>query len=140
VRAQDAFAVCAEIYARARETLDQQIRVTRLDGLGQGHELGALSRTSLAEFAADFALAGNRVLPASRLALFRVYYLGGAPYRQARRHLGISERAWADWDDEIRIRVGRELIYRGLYPPRRYFRERSCERGKSRTGVACRAS
>src|ERR1019366_3455176 len=28
---------------------------------------------------------------ASRMAMFRVYYLGGAEYHAARRHLGISE-------------------------------------------------
>jgi hypothetical protein len=60
---------------------------------------------------------------ASRMAMFRVYYLGGAEYAAARRHLGISELTWADWAEEIRGRVGRELTRAGLFPPAKYFRE-----------------
>jgi transposase len=57
--------------------------------------------------------------------MFRVYYLGGANYNAARRHLGISEFTWADWADEIRRRVGRELTRAGVFPPSRYFRDLS---------------
>src|SRR3989449_4420740 len=64
---------------------------------------------------------------ASRLILFRVYYLGGAEYHTARKHLGISELTWADWADEIRDRVGRELLRAGMFPPGRYFHEPSDE-------------
>ncbi len=60
---------------------------------------------------------------ASRMALFRVYYLGGAEYQAARRHLAISEITWADWAEEIRGLVGRELTRSGVFPPARYFRE-----------------
>jgi len=62
---------------------------------------------------------------ASRLILFRIYYLGGAEYRAARRVLGISERTWSDWAEEIRRRVGDELIRAGMYPPGRYFKQAS---------------
>jgi hypothetical protein len=62
---------------------------------------------------------------ASRLILFRMYFLGGAEYHAARNTLGISERTWADWADEIRNLVGRELLRRGMFPPARYFREMS---------------
>jgi hypothetical protein len=64
-------------------------------------------------------------LKASRMAMFRVYYLGGAEYHAARRHLGISELTWADWAEEIRTRVGRELASSGVFPPSKYFREMS---------------
>lgn len=64
-------------------------------------------------------------LRASRTAMFRVYYLGGAEYAAARRHLGISELTWADWADEIRRIVGGELARAGLFPPSKYFREES---------------
>ncbi len=64
---------------------------------------------------------------ASRLILFRMYYLGGAEYRAARRVLGISERTWSDWAEEIRRRVGDELIRAGMYPPGRYFKQASLE-------------
>jgi hypothetical protein len=59
------------------------------------------------------------------MAMFRVYYLGGAEYHAARRHLGISELTWADWADEIRRLVGRELTRSGVFPPSRYFQETS---------------
>jgi hypothetical protein len=59
----------------------------------------------------------------SRMAMFRVYYLGGADYHAARRHLGISEITWADWTEEIRRLVGRELTRTGVFPPSKYFRE-----------------
>lgn len=61
----------------------------------------------------------------SRMAMFRVYYLGGAEYQAARRHLGISEVTWADWAEEIRRSVGRELTRMGLFPPSKYFQEES---------------
>ena len=57
------------------------------------------------------------------MTLFRVYYLGGAEYQAARRHLGICERTWADWSEEIRRVVGRELTRAGVFPPSKYFRE-----------------
>jgi len=60
---------------------------------------------------------------ASRMAMFRVYYLGGAEYQAARRHLGISELTWADWAEEIRRLVGNELARAGVFPPSKYFRE-----------------
>jgi hypothetical protein len=55
--------------------------------------------------------------------MFRVYYLGGAEYQAARRHLGISELTWADWAEEIRRRVGGELTRAGIFPPSKYFRQ-----------------
>jgi hypothetical protein len=64
----------------------------------------------------------------SRLTLFHVFYLGGAEYSAARRHLGISEVTWADWAEEIRRLAGRELTRAGLFPPSRYFREASAAR------------
>lgn len=66
-------------------------------------------------------------LRASRMAMFRVYYLGGADYAAARRHLGISELTWADWSEEIRRLVGRELTRSGVFPPSKYFRESAAE-------------
>lgn len=57
------------------------------------------------------------------LVMFRVFYLGGAEYSAARRHVGISEITWADWSQEIRAVVGKELMRAGVFPPARYFRE-----------------
>jgi hypothetical protein len=67
---------------------------------------------------------GSRQFPrASRLILFRMYYLGGAEYEAARHLLGLSERTWSDWAEEIRQRVGAELIRARIFPPARYFRQ-----------------
>ena len=52
-----------------------------------------------------------------------MYYLGGAEYEAARHLLGLSERTWSDWAEEIRQRVGAELIRAHIYPPARYFRQ-----------------
>jgi len=73
------------------------------------------------------AFGAKKVPRASRLILFRMYYLGGAEYQAARRVLGISERTWSDWAEEIRWRVGDELIRAGMYPPARYFKQPSSE-------------
>jgi hypothetical protein len=67
-------------------------------------------------------------LRASRLVLFRLYYLGGAEYKAARHLLGLSETSWSFWTEEIRKRVGRELLRAGMFPPSRYFREMSSPR------------
>ena len=68
---------------------------------------------------------GAKKVRASRLILFRLYYLGGAEYEAARLVMGLSERTWSDWAEEVRARVGSELIRAGMYPPARYFRQPS---------------
>jgi hypothetical protein len=40
--------------------------------------------------------------------MFRVYYLGLAPYDNARHFLGLSERSWVNWSEEIRSRCGKK--------------------------------
>lgn len=81
------------------------------------------------EYLADFALACVRGLEgpeqASRLVLCRLYYLGLAPYERARRFLGLREDVWVKWTEEIRERVGKQLLARGLFPIRGYFGERT---------------
>ena len=67
-----------------------------------------------------------------------MYYLGGAEYRAARRVLGISERTWSDWAEEIRRRVGDELIRAGMYPPGRYFKQASLDAGSAGVDKRCR--
>jgi hypothetical protein len=44
-----------------------------------------------------------------------------APYENARRFLGLSEQSWVNWSEEVRRRVGKELLRRGMFPPRKYF-------------------
>jgi hypothetical protein len=88
-----------------------------------GHVGGARPADGLQELTTrSFPGTGRR---ASRLVMFRMFYLGGAEYQAARRQLGISEVTWADWAEEIRSSVGRELANSGVFPPSRYFREMS---------------
>jgi len=102
----------------------------RRDGKQRGNSLRdrALKRDSLRAVGGNGGRAGQAGVPvlwefkASRMAMFRVFYLGGADYQAARRHLGISELTWADWAEEIRMRVGQELASTGVFPPSKYFR------------------
>jgi hypothetical protein len=143
-----AFDVCHDVYQAAREAIDS--RIPTLNAESSGKYLWRPDRMPrLAEYVCDFARAGERALGdcswegknksrqaeaypagasrrpfrASRMAMFRVYYLGGADYQAARRHLGISELTWADWAEEIRRDVGRELTRAGVFPPSKYFQE-----------------
>lgn len=83
-------------------------------------------RPKLKDWVADFALAGEAALAeperASRMVMFRLYYLGLAEYEQARHFLGLSERGWGNWSEEIRRRCGEEFLRRGMFPPRKYFK------------------
>jgi hypothetical protein len=50
-----------------------------------------------------------------------LYYLGLAPYDNARHFLGLSEQNWVSWSEEVRRRCGKELLSRCMFPPRKYF-------------------
>ena len=147
-----AFDVCHDVYRAAREAIDAKIPTLNAEASGK-YQWRPDRMPRLAEYVCDFARAGQRALGgevcarkgngrqaeacptqfraspshgpfrASRMAMFRVYYLGGADYQAARRHLGISELTWADWAEEIRGLVGRELTRAGVFPPSKYFRE-----------------
>jgi len=93
-------------------------------------EIGSMAeppdfRPRLNEWVADFALAGKSALDgpdwASRMVLFRLYYLGLAPYENARHFLALSEHNWVNWTEQIRHRCGKELLGRSMFPPRKYF-------------------
>ncbi len=135
MKARFAFDVCLEVYRNARVVLNEKLPTLRAESSNK-YAWKPDRKPGLAEYAADFALAGERALRkkshASRLIMFRVYYLGDAEYQAARGHLGISSLTWADWAEEIRDRVGRELIRRGLFPPGRYFHCRAVRRKRNR--------
>jgi len=151
----DAFLICHEIYQAARELVNSRIPTTQLASSSKflwrpdlhprlveyvadfarcgDRALGAGRTGSGGEITAPrrgaWASGGRAVkkvpLRASRLILFRIYYLGGAEYEAARLVMGLSERTWSDWAEEVRARVGSELIRAGMYPPARYFRQPS---------------
>ncbi len=126
VKPELAFAVCWEVYRMAREVLEAKRGVGAVDWRDTGKYLWRPDiRPRLNEWVADFALAGQAALDepdrASRMVLFRVYYLGMAPYERARHFLGLSEQGWVNWSEQVRNWCGRELLKRGMFPPRRYF-------------------
>src|SRR3984893_2771994 len=127
VKPELAFDVCWEVYRGAREVLEAKRGMSAMDWKEATKYLWRPDfRPRLAEWVADFALAGQAALDgpecASRMVMFRLYYLGLAPYENARHFLGLSEQGWVNWSEEVRRRCGKELLRRGMFPPRRYFR------------------
>src|SRR5882672_8685507 len=127
VKPELAFDVCWEVYRGARDVLETKRGVSALNWKDTGKFLWRPDiRPRLTEWVADFALAGQAALDgpdwASRMVMFRVYYLGLAPYENARHFLGLSERSWVNWSEEICRRCGAELLRRSMFPPRKYFR------------------
>jgi hypothetical protein len=127
VKAELAFDVCWEVYRGAREVLETKRGLSTLDWKEATKFLWRPDiRPRLNEYVADFALAGQAALDgpdrASRMVMFRLYYLGLAPYENARHFLGLSERSWVNWSEEVRHCCGKELLRRGMFPPRK-FRE-----------------
>lgn len=126
VKPELAFDVCWEVYRSAREVLETKRGIGALNWKEATKFLWRQDiRPRLGEWVADFALAGQKALDgpdwASRMVLFRLYYLGLAPYEKARHFVGISERNWVQWTEQIRHRTGKELLRRGMFPPRKYF-------------------
>jgi len=126
VKPELAFDVCWEVYRGAREVLESKRGISALNWKDTGKFLWKPDyRPRLNEWVADFALAGRAALEpacrASRMVLFRTYYLGLAPYDTARHFIGLSERSWVNWTEQIRQLCGEELLRRGMFPPRKYF-------------------
>jgi hypothetical protein len=126
VKAEMAFDVCWEVYKSAREVMEAKRGLGALDLKESTKYLWRPDfRARMKEWVADFALAGNAALDdpccSSRLVMFRLYHLGLAPYDKARHFLGLTEYSWGNWSDEVRRRVGKELLRRRMFPPRRYF-------------------
>ena len=127
VKPELAFDVCWEVYKNAKEVLEAKrgISALKVSDAATKFSWRPDIRPRLNEWVADFALAGKAALDgpdwASRMVLFRVYYLGLAPYDKARHFIGLSERSWVNWTEEIRRHCGEELLRRGMFPPRKYF-------------------
>src|SRR4029077_17624442 len=88
VKPELAFDVCWEVYRGAREVLEAKRGMSAMDWKEATKFLWRPDfRPRLAEWVADFALAGQAALEgpdcASRMVLFRLYYLGLAPYENA---------------------------------------------------------
>jgi hypothetical protein len=130
VKGELAFDVCWDVYRMAREVLESKRGLSALNQKDMGKFLWRPDiRPRLTEWVADFTLSGQEALDgpewASRMVLFRLYYLGLSPYERTRHFLGLTEHSWVQWTEAIRQRVGKVLLRRGMFPPRRYFREMS---------------
>jgi hypothetical protein len=126
VKPEFAFDVCWDVYRNAREVLESKRSACALNWKDASPYLWRPDiRARLNEWVADFALAGQAALDSpdhsSRMVMFRLFYLGLAPYDKARHFLGLSELTWSKWNDEVRKRCGKELVRRGMFPPRKYF-------------------
>jgi hypothetical protein len=105
VKPELAFDVCWEVYRGAREVLETKRGVSALNWEEAKKYMWRPDfRPRLNEWVADFALAGQAALGDN-----------------ARHFLGLSERSWVNWSEEIRRRCGEELLRRGMFPPRKYF-------------------
>jgi hypothetical protein len=125
-KAELAFDVCWDVYKGAKELLESKRGLSTLKFEEATKYLWRPDfRPRLNEWVVDFALAGKAALDdpqrASRMTLFRLHYLGLAPYDRARHFLGISEHTWVNWTEDIRRRCGAEMLRRDMFPPRKYF-------------------
>src|SRR5260370_1468073 len=126
VKPELAFDVGWEVDRGAREVLETKRGISALNWKDTGKYLWRRDfRPRLNEWVADFALAGKSALDgpgwASRMVLFRLYYLGLAPYETAPHFLGLSEHRWVNWTEQIRPPCGKELLRRAMFPPRKNF-------------------
>jgi len=126
VKPELAFDICWEVYRSAREMLEAKRGISSRNWKDSDKYLWRPDiRPRINEWMADFTLAGQAALDgpewASRMVMFRLYYLGLAPYDRARHFLGLSEHGWVNWSEEIRRRCGKELLNRSMFPPRKYF-------------------
>lgn len=123
-----AFDCCHEVYAAIRADTEgiPLIDPTKVPSdhvwrPGRGPRAG--------EYLADFSLCCRRGLSlpelASRRVLCNLYYLGLTPYERTRHFLGLREDTWVSWTEEIRDRVGKQILIAGLFPVRNYFGERT---------------
>src|SRR5258708_13554777 len=126
VKAELAVDVCWEVYRGASEVMEVRRGMSAMDWKEATKYLWRLDfRPRLGEWVADFALAGQAALAgpewASRMVMFRLRYLGLAPYENARHFLGLSEQGWVNWSGEGRRCCGKERLPHCMFPPRQYF-------------------
>jgi hypothetical protein len=124
-----AFDVTLEAYRQAWEEVyvTGHLRALDASALKRGGNWHPDRKPRLEDFVADFQLAGERALNReglhSRVVLFNIHFAGRCPYERAKEWFGLSDQGWERWTNDIRRIVGKELIERGIYPPRKYFGE-----------------
>src|SRR5260370_8805767 len=114
VKPELAFDVCWEVCRGARGVVETKRGISALNWKDTGKFLWRPDfRPRLNEWVADFALAGQAALDgpdwASRMVLFRIYYLGLAPYENPRHFLGLRRPRWGNLTGQIPHPCGQEL-------------------------------
>ena len=120
-----AFDVCQDAYRRC---VEQCGHIHALDPTAfKEHRWRPDRKPRPEDYIADFWLAGHEALDReklqSRVVLFDLYFTGTCPYEVARLWFGLSELGWVRWTEDIRRIVGKELIVRKIFPPKRYFED-----------------
>src|SRR5208282_3319247 len=87
VKAEMAFDVCWEVYRGAREALEAKRGVAALNPERNAkYSWRPDLQPKMKDWVADFALAGQKALEgpqwASRMVMFRLYYVGMVPYER----------------------------------------------------------
>ena len=99
VKPEMAFDVCWEVYQGAREVMESKRGIGALNmEMETKYSWRPDVRPKMKDWVADLA-----------------------PYDRARHFLGLSERGWVNWSEEIRRKCGAEILRREMFPPRRYF-------------------
>jgi len=126
VKPELAFDVCWEVYRGAREVPGGQARMSAMDWKEATKFLWRPDfRPRLAEWVADFALAGQAALEgpecASRMVLFRLYYLGLAPYENTRQFPRPQRAKLGELVGGSAPPLRQRAAAPRMFPPRKYF-------------------
>ncbi len=130
MKATEIFDICLARYRSLREWLAGRPEASagRLDVPSGGYQWRP-ERARAAEYVADFEMAARRALRRpiwkGRRRLFAIYFCRGVEYRRAIVLVGVPSGTFDYWAQQVKQTVGRELARAGLFPPGKYFRERS---------------
>jgi hypothetical protein len=127
VKPELAFYLCWEVYRGARGA-GIKARHFRAELEAHGKILVAAGRPSAAQrmgrgLCTGGAEGARRAGPGFAHGALSAVLLPARSLRNARHFLGLSERSWVNWTEEVRHRCGKELLRRGMFPPRKYLRE-----------------
>lgn len=122
------FDACYGQYRSLREWLGRKTRAIDPKRPANGYSWRP-ERARAAEYIADFERVAEQALRKpewkGRRKLFHVHFLRGVEYRRARALVGVSEGTFDYWYKEVKKIAGKAFARAGIFPPARYFRDRS---------------
>ena len=118
--------MCREVYRSAREALESKRGISARELEALGKVFMALGHPPEAErMDGGLSIGGQAALDgpdwASRMVMFRLYYLGLASYETARHFLGLSEHSWVNWSEQEPPSPRQRASASRMFPPRKYF-------------------